>query len=252
MVDRPQRTSVLAGEPALERRISLSERESYLGELLDRLTAETGVSLEASDRVAPISGYSLSVVVRNLPARDLLEELPVLFGFGRDRWFWERRRRDGPDGFLLRNTLPGGALQQARTAFDEQFILDQRRRLQAFWSLPPERRAAVAASDAFLKAGNDLRNRMFFSFIERLPEEAIVAIARGGKLDIPTDRLSPAQREFIRDEFRRANILGRPGIEQPDEMRKVTLHDSEGTVMLQVGRVGSHGVLGGIWLTAAK
>lgn len=246
--------NVLAGEPRLDQRLSLSEQRIPLGELLDRLSTKTGVRLEADDRLAPISGYELTIVVRDQPARTLLEELIRLYSVPPDRWYWDRERRGGRTRYVLHNSQPAEAAAQARIQFSKQFVLDQRQQMTRFYSLPPQERAAAAQSDPFLAVLNDGRHFQrgvhFFSFVSHLSDDELRSIMAGKKLEIPVEKLSPDQRDFIRSEFALANPQSSDGspIEGPDQLQKVSLeYGGDGTIYLNMGAVGGHGVLGGIW-----
>ena len=250
--------SVMAGDPRLDRRLSLSEPHLPLGELLDRLGEETGVDLSARDRFAPISGYELTVVAHDLTAREILEAIPRLFSSRSDRWFWTPERDRGSVRYTLHNSQPVGAGAEVRRQFGERFRQDQHRRLSDFYSLPPERREALARSDPFLAAVNDPahfdRNRSFFSFVENLSPDGLRAIGSGQRVDIPAERRSAGQRQFIQQELNSANPRSPDGAPLPgaDQLQKVTLSASgDGTIYLRMGSIGGHGVLGGIWLDAA-
>ena len=233
--------------------MSLSEQRIPLGELLDRLSAKTGVRLAADDKLAPISGYELTVVVKDQPIRALLEELIRLYSVPPDRWYWDRERRGSRTRYVLHNSLPPDAVAQARTQFSKQFVLDQRKQMARFYALPSQERAAAAQSDPFLAVINDgryfQRNAHFFSFVSGLSDDQLRAITDGQKLEIPVERLSADQRDFIRSEFSLANPQSPDGspVEGPDQLQKVSLVYGQGTIFLNMGAVGGHGVLGGIW-----
>lgn len=250
--EKVRERSILAGEPRLSRRVSLTVQRVYLGELLERLSTETEVRLEADDRLDPVSGYELTAVVHNRPVRELLEALPALFGHPPDRWFWTRERGSAPR-YVLRHTLPAEDVRKRQDEWAHAFRVAQFQRNTFFYSLKPEQRALNARSDPYLQVLNDPRSRGegFFSFIAELTEADLRSVARGGRLEIPIDRLSVAQRQFIRETYSRMNILGRPGIESPDDLKGIALFHDDGTIYLELGRSGGHGVLGGIWLTQA-
>ena len=66
----PARTSVLEGVGALDKLVAYSDTKIPLGELVQKVAADTGVTLTAAPDVAD---EPVAVVVKDLPARRLLE-----------------------------------------------------------------------------------------------------------------------------------------------------------------------------------
>src|SRR5437879_1062838 len=71
----PRPRSVLEGVAALEKPVSLSETKIPLGDLVQKVAADTGVALTASPEVAD---EPVAVVVTQMPAWELLEQLADL------------------------------------------------------------------------------------------------------------------------------------------------------------------------------
>src|SRR5439155_23576406 len=80
--------SNLADAAGLEKPVTYSETKIPLGELLARVTTDTGITLTAASDVAD---EPVAVVVTDVPARELLDQLAVLLDY---RW----RRRTGVGG----------------------------------------------------------------------------------------------------------------------------------------------------------
>src|SRR5216684_4958777 len=72
--------SVLAGMAALEKPVTYTETKIPLGELVQKVAADTGVKLTAASAVAD---EPVAVVVKQMPARELLEQLADLLDY---RW----------------------------------------------------------------------------------------------------------------------------------------------------------------------
>src|SRR5207253_4160262 len=79
--------SVLAGVDALVKPFSCAETKIPLGELVQKVAAETGVTLAAARRVAD---EPVAVVVKEYSARQLLEQLADLLDYQ-----WERQGSEG-------------------------------------------------------------------------------------------------------------------------------------------------------------
>jgi hypothetical protein len=75
--------SVLEGVPGLEQRVTYTETKIPLGELIARVAEDTHVPLTAAPDVAD---EPVAVVVKDFPARQLLEEVAELLGYR-----WSRR-----------------------------------------------------------------------------------------------------------------------------------------------------------------
>lgn len=242
-------SSILLADPRLEQPISLRRDRIYLGELLDYLSDQTNVPVTVSDRWGPMSGYELTVSLRSRPAREVMEAVRRLYSTPPDRWIWSRTERDDP-GYLLLPSLSCNALREARASFSERYLIEEFDKRSRFYKLPPQQRDQLAQRDPMLKAANDSRNLGFHSFMEGLSQADVLSIIRGQPLRMPMERLTPSQREFVVSEFRRANLLGKPGVKQPSDLQGVTLiyprHDFP-TIYLDLGPVGAHGVIGGAW-----
>lgn len=249
-------SSVLANESRLSKPVSFQARRIHLGELLDRIGEATGTRLTADDRLEPVSGFELTLLVRKRPARELLEALPRLYSFPPDRWYWTREKEDQ---YLLRHTQTRAALQATRREYAKEFLVHAWRRHAEFFA-HPEKQAALAAADPELRTIADprffARQRGFFSFMEGLQEADVRQILNGRRLDFPMDRLSPQQRDFVREEYVRHKVPGNPDAVPLEQLEKVTLYSSpgaDGTICLDLGpSVGAYGVLGGSWLQQAQ
>jgi hypothetical protein len=79
-----QPRSVLAGVKELEKPVTYTETKVPLGELVEKVAEETGVSLTAAREVAD---EPVAVVVKEMPARELLEQVAELLDYQ-----WSRRR----------------------------------------------------------------------------------------------------------------------------------------------------------------
>jgi hypothetical protein len=242
--------AVLRTDERLARRVSISEERVYIGELLERLGREAGVRLEASERLAPVSGYEVTILVQDRPLREVLDALARLYHCPPDRWSWAREGRGDRVRYVLRHTLPPETWNQHHQSFAEEYMLDQHRRLAQLWAAPPEQREVMARDDPFLQAFNNARNAGFFSFVGDVPEETLRFVMRGGRFEIPMARLSPSQRDFISSEYGSRNRAGQEAM-----LQSVWLTGPADTasrsISLNLGEIGSHAVLGGIWLRDA-
>src|SRR5438874_1754941 len=82
-----RRRSALDGIAALEKPITYTGTKIPLGELVEKVAAETGVALAATPDVAD---EPVTVVVKEMPARQLLEEVAELLDYA-----WRPRQQRG-------------------------------------------------------------------------------------------------------------------------------------------------------------
>jgi hypothetical protein len=179
----PQR-SALEGVPGLEKRVTYAETKIPLGELVEKIAADTGCPLTAARAVAD---EPVALAVTDFPARDLLQELADLFDY---RW---RRpssavriaysvsdkggRAFDFSGYAIRNTLdardPAFEIYQDLAARNREAALRerQRRAVEARFREELKQRAEIAAlpDDAFQRlltaAADRLRQRQTPSII---------------------------------------------------------------------------------------
>ena len=92
---------MLQGVAALEKPITCTETKIPLGELIQMVAADTGVTLTAAPGVAD---EPVAVVVRAMPARQLLEQVAKLLDY---RWSWRSGvQAFGRSGVQVPNETP--------------------------------------------------------------------------------------------------------------------------------------------------
>jgi hypothetical protein len=126
------RPSPLAGVKALDKPVTLTETKIPLGELVQKLAAETGALLVATRDVAD---EPVSVVVKDLPARELLEQLADLL-----EYTWSKRGKAGEERYEIWQDLAAknreAALRDARMLQAEQRLREEVRRYVEIARLP--------------------------------------------------------------------------------------------------------------------
>jgi hypothetical protein len=209
------RGSVLKGVTALEKPVTYSETKIPLGELVQRVAADTGASLTAAPEVAD---EPVAVVVKVLPARELLEQLADLLDYQ-----WHRRlglrtpnTEHRTPNFEIYQDL---ASKQREAALREARIRDAERRFEAqvrvdaeVAALTPEQIQALVAEGerhgdelaklapeplrALLRSPEEQERRQRFGAARQLLRPIPRALARF------VERLSPEQWAALRDEGR--------------------------------------------------
>ncbi|HTE16950.1 MAG TPA: hypothetical protein VK689_01045, partial [Armatimonadota bacterium] len=217
--------SILSSDARLAKRVTLSAYRIHLGELLERLSAETGVPLATDERHSLISGRELAVVVHDRPAAEVLDAVARLYNFPPDRWYWAREKRGRRGLYVLHNTLSDAELMRRREEWELNTLLEEYHWKKGFLALPPGRRDLMAASNPALQGLNTSKYAGMFSFVGNLPENELVAILRGQPLSIPASAFSPAQRSALAADIaegntqRRQSFIHTEGQAEPLELR---------------------------------
>jgi beta-lactamase regulating signal transducer with metallopeptidase domain len=132
----------------LDRTVTYTETKIPLRELVQKIAAETGAPLTVSPDVAD---EPVAVVVKDLPARELLEQLADLLEYR-----WSRRGKPGQVVWEIYQDLAAKqreeALRRAAQAASEQRLQDQVRQFAQMARRPPEEIQA-------LKEESDRRDR---------------------------------------------------------------------------------------------
>jgi hypothetical protein len=217
--DAPKR-SPFEGVAALEKPITLSETKIPLGELVHKVAAETGVKLSATREVAD---EPVAVVVKELPARELLEQLADLLDY-----MWSKRGKDGEERYEIWQDLAAKqreeALRQAGVVAAWKQLQAEVGRVTAMARLPlPQIEAIQLASERRLDEAAKLPRDQPQAFVrspevqewnDRLRIANIVSIPIPRAVAAALGRLSPRQWDTLRRD-RRLVLSTQP---QPGEL----------------------------------
>jgi hypothetical protein len=175
--------SVLQGVSALEKPVSYTETKIPLGELVEKVAADTGVKLTAT---ADVADEPVALVVKQLPARELLEQLADLLDYR-----WARRGKEDAWRYVIWQDLGG---KQREAALRAAAFADAERRLRE----ETGRWAEMARlTDAQIQAMRDSAAKQLEK-MAALPWDQQQSLLR-----------SPERRQSI-DQGQRARVLSRP------------------------------------------
>jgi hypothetical protein len=144
---RSSHASPLEGAKALDKPVTYTETKIPLGELVQKVAADTGVTLTAAPGVAD---EPVAVVVKAMPARELLEQLADLLDYQWARHPGHRTpNTERPTPILeiwqdLASKQREAALREARIREDEQRFQREVRRCAEVAALSPEQIEAIA------------------------------------------------------------------------------------------------------------
>src|SRR5438309_645030 len=208
-------TSVLEGVKELEKPVTYAETKIPLGELVQKVAQDTGVDLTAAKDVAD---EPVAVVVKEMPARELLEQLADLLDY---RWA-RHLPHPTPDTrhptpfFEIYQDLAGkqreAALRNARFEAIERRFQEEVRRCVDVAALPPAQIQAIVDAEEqrsreLAKMTPEERGALLRSPGER-ERQARAAVARELSVPIPRalaqllGRLSPQQWATLHAESR--------------------------------------------------
>jgi hypothetical protein len=169
---QPPRPSALAGVAGLARRVTYTETKVPLGELVEKVAGETGVKLTAGRSVAD---EPVAVVVKEMPARELLDQLAGLLDYQ-----WSRQGHEGAWRYEIDQDLAAKqreeALRQAQMVAVEKRL---RERLASYVDLarmPEEKLQALLDTaqkhqEESQKLSPELRQALLRSPEERAREQ---------------------------------------------------------------------------------
>ncbi len=192
-------------DPRLQTRVTLRSPRILIGELLERLSRQSGVALSADDETAA-GGDAVAVSLRDVPLADALDALWSLFSYKHMEWDWRRSPVKGEQGkYAYRLARPNYARSQAER-LKEQVQADfeaQAQQLFAALDMPPDQLKEAAKHDLLMDSLlDDGRVRPAMRVLANLPPGALTAMLRGGpSIVMPVSQL-PQQSQQALEEAR--------------------------------------------------
>lgn len=201
-------------DPRLEKRITLSSPRISIGELLENLSTQTGVTLQATDEDAA-AGVRVAVYLRDVPLATAMNALWSLVSYRQATWNWERAGEAGKWEYRLQQPRSARSLgDRLRREVEEDFEA-QAATLLAALKMTPEQRKQLDEEAARLIAGGRLRAGLT-TFAQTLPLETQQRVIRGQEVvTTPSAELGAAGQEFVRVETERKRKLN-PGVSISD------------------------------------
>ncbi len=253
----PLSTAVRQEDERLEKQVTLAATAVYLGEFLERLSRETGISLEAGSNGDGAGDPRISVYLSQVPVGDAMNALWSLVSYKNARWHWSRTGTRGQYRYRLLRTRPAqlfGALlqQQAQADFEAhagtmlsavQMSPEQQRQIAARNKL-----AGALLPDSQLRAG-------LSTFAQVLSPTQRAAVLRGEtQVTVPVSQLPPEGQAFIKTFRSQSQVVNitpdgerRPAPEPTwvrFRARRVT-GDIAPVLFMDVEHLGGYGCLGG-------
>ncbi len=210
-------------DPRLQTRVTLRSPRILVGELLERLSRQSGVALAADDD-STAGSDSVTVSFRDVPLADAMNAFWSLFSYKHMEWEWRRSPVKG-DGGKYAYTLarPDYARFQAeRLKGEVQADFEaQAKELFAALNMPPDQLKEAAKHDFLLNSMVvDGTVAPGMRVLANLPPGALTALLRGGPpITMPVSQLPPQSRQAL--EEARAWLAAKYASEHmPEEMIK--------------------------------
>lgn len=133
----------IAGDTRLQRKVSIARGRIYLGELVDKLSADSQVPLDIGQGKGNVDGIQLTAFLQQCPVGEVMQALAELLSTPYNRWEWQKSAAGR--GFVLRHQYSmEQASARARRAVFEGWAKDART-VYEIARLPDEQREARAA-----------------------------------------------------------------------------------------------------------
>ncbi len=126
----------------LEQRITVSAARIQIGDLLERVSKATGVSIRAEEKDGA-SDPEVSVFLRGLPVADAMDSLWSLVSYKDAEWRWEREGKPGAYTYALTRPLSAQRLGERIAARIQQDFEDEADAYRSAQALSPEQQKAV-------------------------------------------------------------------------------------------------------------
>jgi hypothetical protein len=248
----------LARDPRLGRPVTVECARVYVGDLVERIAAQTGTSLQADDATGA-SDRRVLVSVRGTPAWKVMASLPGLFSYRLALWRWERT--GSGDAAQYRLTRTRGAQSCAdRLAEEAQTEFERMTAERMAASYRSDDEWAQRLSDPTPVRIEERGGWGLQVFRTALPENVQTKVLRGEvRAVIPVEQLPAWGRRLVEDlyartrPYRRLPDGGTEPVPFPGEVVAYTMADGYPTpsLFLEMGAMGGYCYAGGLPLKRA-
>lgn len=208
----PISKSMRREDSRLERRVTLTAASIQVGELLERLTQSTGVSLLAGYERDGTADEKVSVFIRNVPLGNLMDGLYSLLSYRIGEWHWQRTGAKGNYRYRFLQTRQAQILairlgEKLQSGFEDHAA----KMLSAIEKSPVELEAYLRQDPVAATLLNSDRLRAGLSvFASTLSPDVRLAVLRGQAEPLmQVSQLPPDAQRFVQQVSRTANARER-------------------------------------------
>ncbi len=185
----------------LQTRITLRSPHILIGELLERLSKQSGVTL-AADEWSTVGSDSVTVSLRNVPLADAMNALWSLFSYQHAEWDWQRRAIKGEAGKYTYTLARPDYARFLAERLQEQVQTDFEAQAQELFdalNMPPDQLKEAAKHDLLLSSLlDDGRVGPGMQILASLPPETLQNILQNHQgITIPVSELSPEAQKAL-------------------------------------------------------
>lgn len=230
-------------DPRLNVRVTVTPSRLLIGELLERLSKQTGVALRMDEQEAA-SGIPILLSLSDIPLASAMNGLTSLVSSRAAVWRWIREYRSGAYQYWLRppsmEELARGAKQRAQEEFEKEVEL----LMKAARMSPSEREKLKDKNppNASMIADPRVLGGVMVFAQSLSPSERLRVMRNGEKIIVKVDQLSPEGQAFVASESR-SEVAAGPTL--------VVFHadrsplDITPTLYMQLEGLGGYGYAGG-------
>jgi hypothetical protein len=215
-------------DPRLNAPLTLQIRSTTVGELLERLAAQTEVPLSAGERDGS-ADVAVAVFCKETPLYRVLNGLWSLMSYRTGRWAWERSGSKGGYSYRLSQPMAARKLRNTLSGWVQQvFEANAATLLDAVDGSPEQKKEALKRVYGDITPETDSKYYAFGqerlwtdvqAFKEALTPEQRTLVLRGeASFEVPLDKVSPGIRDGILKEWKEATKDTRyevDGVEKP-------------------------------------
>jgi hypothetical protein len=255
----------LRTDARLERRLSIAEPRIYIGDLLRRLSKETGIDI-AADENDGASDIEIAAFLNQAPIGEVMNSVWSLVSYKGAIWHWARTGDAGTFKYVL--TRPSSARtysQRLQREIQDDFEKQASVMLEAAKLSPEERKKCVSRmTESMFQDDDEVAKSLLSSgrlwnglstFGDSLSPDQKLAVLRGKEsIRIPVGQLSEQGRAFVHSTWADSNSTMRlqDGSTKPvPEPAFVMFESSRGgkqiepTLYIHLEGIGGYGYLGG-------
>ncbi len=188
--------------------ITLNEPHISLGELLDKLSKQTSVTLKTNPR-EPASGRMIFLCCEKKPMGDVMNALWSLLSYQPGVWKWERTGKPSAFCYEFEPTLAATNLSRTLKDVSSQAFIDHAKAMLTFAVMSPEERKRNVAkiSAALLQKDDKLAQSMveksdftwngLRAFTQALTPRQQQDVLHGGRVPVTLDKLPDETRAAL-------------------------------------------------------
>jgi hypothetical protein len=224
--EEPNLTAAMRREdPRLETKITFSSRHITIGELLEQIGRQAGVSLAAGERDGA-QDVSVACFCKNVTLARILNALWSCVSYKGARWQWERSGQSGSYSYRLLQPSEARRLRERLQGWmQERFEADAMKLLAAVDGTDEQKKQAIQDIYGDPEIGLDVHPSeglwLFVRMVkEGLTSEQLMGVMRQGTaIQVPLSSLSSQSRDYWLGKWREATagarLYGDNGEERP-------------------------------------